>query len=95
MTAMRKGLAATRSSADEAIGLEFDLGGRQDTPCLSLRERGTTAARVVQLAHRFNVPLVVDSELVQAVELLELDGEIPPYLYRAVAQLFRRIGKFP
>jgi flagellar biosynthesis protein len=41
----------------------------------------------VQVAEEAGVPIMSDENLVQVLEALDLDLEIPPELYRAVAEV--------
>lgn len=48
---------------------------------------GTMAERIVALAEDHDIPLISDPALAQTLAKLELDTEIPPELYLAVAQI--------
>ena len=49
--------------------------------------RGYLAQKIVQVAEEAGVPIMSDENLVQVLEALDLDLEIPPELYRAVAEV--------
>ena len=49
--------------------------------------------RVVSLARRYNIPVVERPELVRALEGLEIDSEIPPKLFKAVAVLISELER--
>lgn len=48
--------------------------------------KGLVAEKILEAARAAGVPLREDPVLVQALATLELDQEIPPELYRAVAE---------
>jgi flagellar biosynthesis protein len=48
---------------------------------------GTLAERIVALAEAHDIPLISDPALAQTLARLEVDTEIPPELYLAVAQI--------
>ncbi len=62
-------------------------------PRVVARGRGEVAAKIVELARANNVPLYEDQNLVQVLEALEIETEIPPELYRAVAEVLAFIYK--
>ena len=45
------------------------------------------AEKIIETARVHHVPLVEDENLVQVLEALDLETQIPPELYRAVAEV--------
>jgi flagellar biosynthesis protein len=70
----------------KAAALRYDHG-RDRAPKVVARGRGKTAARIVEMARQHNVPLIEDTNLVQMLEALDVDTEIPAELYQAVAEV--------
>lgn len=70
----------------KAAALNYDhaLGG---APKVVAKGRGKIAERIVEMARRNNVPMVEDRNLVQMLEALDLNTEIPTELYQAVAEV--------
>ncbi len=66
-------------------------------PRVVARGRGEVAEKIMDIARTHNVPLYEDQNLVQVLEALEIETEIPPELYRAVAEvlafIYRLNGK--
>jgi flagellar biosynthesis protein len=60
---------------------------RDKAPRVVAKGRGKVAEKIVALARDHNVPLVEDPNLVQMLEALDVDTEIPVELYRAVAEV--------
>jgi flagellar biosynthesis protein len=61
--------------------------GRDHAPRVVAKGRGKIAERIVALARQHDVPLVEDRNLVQMLEALDVDTDIPPELYQAVAEV--------
>ena len=51
------------------------------------RGRGYLADKILELARAHNIPIREDKNLVQILSRLDLDQQIPPELYRAVAEI--------
>lgn len=56
-------------------------------PRLTAKGSGWLAEKIIRLAKEHGVPVREDPGLVQILAGLELDQEIPPELYRAVAEI--------
>jgi len=56
-------------------------------PRVTARGRGAVAEKIIQLARKHNVPIKEDPALVQILSTLELNEQIPPALYKAVAEI--------
>lgn len=69
-----------------AAALHYDHG-RDQAPRVVARGRGKIAEKIVALAREHGVPLVEDRSLVQMLEALDVDTEIPTELYEAVAEV--------
>jgi flagellar biosynthesis protein len=66
-----------------AAALRYD--GR-DAPRVVATGRGLVAEKILEAAREAGVPLREDPVLMEALATLELEQEIPPELYRAVAE---------
>ncbi|HET6849698.1 MAG TPA: EscU/YscU/HrcU family type III secretion system export apparatus switch protein [Gaiellales bacterium] len=66
-----------------AAALRYD--GR-DAPRVVATGRGLVAEKILEAAREAGVPLREDPALMEALATLELEQEIPPELYRAVAE---------
>jgi flagellar biosynthesis protein len=73
-------------SRKKAAALQYDHA-RGGAPKVVAKGRGKMAERIVEMARRNNVPLVEDRNLVQMLEALDLNTEIPTELYQAVAEV--------
>ena len=66
----------------EAVAFEY---GRRLTPIVSARGEQELAERIVEEARRHGVHVAQDPALLARLAAVELDQEIPPELYAAVA----------
>ena len=67
-----------------AMALKYD--GR-DAPRLTAKGQGELGQRIIDLAHEHGIPLRDDPELAGFLAQVDLGQEIPPPLYRAVAEI--------
>jgi flagellar biosynthesis protein len=56
-------------------------------PRLVAKGKGMVADRILELARKHRIPIQSDPALVEVLSQLDIDQEIPPDLYRAVAQV--------
>jgi flagellar biosynthesis protein len=70
----------------KAVALRYQQG-RDQAPRVVAKGRGEIAEKIVALARQHNVPLVEDRNLMQVLEALDVDTEIPAELYQAVAEV--------
>jgi flagellar biosynthesis protein len=62
-------------------------------PVLVAKGRGIIAERIIEVAKDHNIPLKRDPALIEVLSELEVDQEIPPELYRAVAEILAYVYK--
>jgi flagellar biosynthesis protein len=84
------------SPRKRAAALRYD---GSDAPRVVATGRGLVAEKILEAARDAGVPLREDAVLMEALATLELDQEIPPELYRAVAEAlawaYRLSGRRP
>ena len=80
----------------KAVALKYDRK-KDNAPRVIAKGRGKIAEKIIEVAKAHNVPLYEDKNLIQILEALDLETEIPPELYRAVAEvlafIYRLNGK--
>jgi flagellar biosynthesis protein len=76
----------------KAVALKYNKG-KDSAPKVVAKGKGYIAERITEAARENNVPLYEDKNLSQVLEALDLDTEIPPELYRAVAEVLAFIYK--
>lgn len=62
-------------------------------PKVLAKGRGIIAERIIEIAREHNIPLKRDPALIEVLSKMDLDEEIPPELYRAVAEILAFIYK--
>ena len=70
----------------KAAALRYDVS-RNAAPTITAKGSGKIAERIVALARDHHIPMVEDGNLVQILEKLDLNTEIPTELYQAVAEV--------
>ena len=76
----------------KAVALKYNKG-KDRAPKVVAKGKGYIAEKIIEAARENNVPLYEDENLSQVLEALDLDTEIPPELYRAVAEVLAFIYK--
>ncbi|GAC1353635.1 MAG: flagellar biosynthesis protein FlhB [Polyangiales bacterium] len=67
-------------------------GGEDEAPTLVAKGHGALAARMIEAARAWGVPIVRDVPVARALHELEIGTEIPDALYEAVAEVLRAAG---
>ena len=70
----------------KAVALKYDKD-KDAAPRVVAKGRGEVAQKIIETAKAFHVPLVEDENLVQVLEAFDLETQIPPELYYAVAEV--------
>lgn len=68
-------------------------GGEDNAPRLVAKGRGLVAEKIIHIAREHGVPVREDKELVEVLSTLEINQEIPPDLYKAVAEILAFLYK--
>lgn len=68
----------------QAIALHYD---RKNAPKVTAKGEGRLAEQIIDAARKHGIPLEQDPELTELLAQVDLNDEIPPSLYVAVAQL--------
>ena len=80
----------------KAVALKYN-GKKDKAPRVVAKGRGAIAEKIIDIAKEHHVPLYEDKNLIQILEALDLETEVPPELYRAVAEvlafIYRLNGK--
>lgn len=73
------------SALKKAIALEYTPG--RSAPRIVAKARGELVNKVLLLAERYNIPVYNDPDLADSLISLDTGTEIPPHLFRAVAEV--------
>ena len=69
-----------------AVALRYNTA-TDKAPKVTAKGQGFVAEKIIALARESGVPMREDADLVQVLAQLDLNREIPPTLYRVVAEL--------
>lgn len=79
-------MARKRIPRRQAVALRY-RPGKDRAPTVSAKGDDYVADRIVEIARASGVPVREDRNLVQVLTLLDLDKEVPPAVYKAVAEI--------
>lgn len=79
-------LPRRKSSRKSAVAIQYDRGNMA-APRLVAKGRGIVAEKLIEMARENGIPIVENKLLVEMLENLNLDQEIPPELYQVVAEI--------
>jgi flagellar biosynthesis protein len=86
----------TTENRPKAVALKYERE-KDAAPRVVAKGRGEVAGRIMEIARDNHVPLHADRNLVEVLEALDVNLEVPPELYRAVAEvlvfIYRLNGK--
>lgn len=74
----------------KAAALQYDKE-KAAAPKLTARGKGQIAEKIIALAHEHNIPLHRDADLIEILDKVEIDTEIPLEVYAVVAEIFAYI----
>ncbi|HHG74184.1 MAG TPA: hypothetical protein ENK22_03995 [Persephonella sp.] len=70
----------------KAVALRYKRG-EDKAPKVVAKGKGKIGERIIQIAKENNIPVKEDPVLVETLSQIEINQEIPPELYRAVAKI--------
>jgi flagellar biosynthesis protein len=76
----------TKSKTTKAAALRYDRD-ESPAPRVVARGDGLIAERILAIAREHNIPIHQDPALVNVLSQLDLDQQIPPALYLAIAEV--------
>ena len=75
-----------RTPVPEAVALRYDRE-KENAPRIVANGRGIVAQQLMEIAKKHSVPVYQNQSVTQLLMAVELDREIPPELYQAVANV--------
>jgi flagellar biosynthesis protein len=70
----------------QAVALRYEPK-KDRAPKIAGKGRGHVAEKILELARRHNIPIREDKNLLQILSRLDLHQEVPPEVYKAVAEI--------
>ncbi len=81
-----------KEQQNKAAALKY-RSGTDGAPSIVAKGRGAVADKIIALARQHGVPIREDRNMVEVLSTLDLYEEIPPELYKAVAEILAFIYK--
>lgn len=79
-------------TSQKAVALKYDKTN-DNAPKVIGKGKGEIASNIIQLAKEYDIPIKKDEDLVELLSKVDIDKEIPPNLYKAVAEVFSFLYK--
>lgn len=76
----------------KAVALKYEQS-QQSAPTVIASGKGTIAEKIIQLAEVYSVPIFKNDALASSLLNVEIGDDIPPKLYKAVAEVFVWLAK--
>ncbi|WP_462113152.1 FlhB-like flagellar biosynthesis protein [Campylobacter concisus] len=76
----------------KAVALGYNRP-KDNAPRVLASGAGEIANRIIDLAKEHDIPIKEDTDLIEILSKVEVDQEIPPNLYKAVAEIFSFLYK--
>jgi len=76
----------------KAVALKYERG-KDRAPKVTAKGRGILAEKIIEIAKEAGVPILEDETLVEFLVALDVGEEIPPDLYKAVAEILVYVYK--
>jgi flagellar biosynthesis protein len=71
----------------KAAALKYD-NKINNAPKVIAKGKGDVAKNIIKIAQDNNLPIRKDEDLIELLSQVEIDKEIPPQMYKAVAEIF-------
>ncbi len=72
---------------EKAVALTYDKEKNQ-APVIGAKGEGKTAQKIIKIANEHGVPIKKDEDLIELLSKVELNKEVPPQMYKAIAEVF-------
>jgi flagellar biosynthesis protein len=75
-----------KNEIKKAVALKYERG-KDAAPKVTAKGTGLIAEKILEIAEKEGIPVTEDPDLVTALARLDFYDQIPPELYRAVAEI--------
>jgi len=82
----------TKKNRAAAVALRYD-DKQDEVPRVTAKGFGAAAEKIRELAEKSGVPIRRDADLIELLAQVDIDREIPPQLYAAVAEVLAMVYK--
>jgi len=81
-----------KKQPQKAVSLQYKMG-KDPAPKVTAKGQGLVAERIIALARKHQIPIKEDPDLVQLLSQVSVNQDIPPSLYKIVAELLAFVYK--
>lgn len=81
-------MSKIKKSIKKAVALGYQRERKDSAPKVLASGKGENASKIISLAKEHGVPIKEDEDLIEILSKLNLGDEIPPNMYKAVAEVF-------
>lgn len=81
-----------KNMTKKAVALGYNRQ-KDSAPKVLASGKGEIATKIISLAKNNNIPIKEDADLVELLSKVDIEQEIPPNLYKAVAEIFSFLYK--
>lgn len=71
----------------DTLAITLEYSDQHSAPRVTAKGTGYIAQQIIELAQQHNIPIKQDLELSALLSQVEINQEIPPILYEAIAQV--------
>ncbi len=75
-----------KKKSKKAVALRYD-GNSANAPKITAKGEGYIAEKIIEIAEKHGIPVKDDPDLIEVLSRLDINEEIPPEIYVAVAEL--------
>ncbi len=83
-------MAERKPPRPAAVAMRYDAGN-DSAPRVVAKGQGEVAERILAIAAEHGIPLHEDKDLLRLLLVLDLDVEIPPHMYKALAEVLAHV----
>jgi|TARA_Y100000031_G_C8010658_1_gene287938 flagellar biosynthesis protein len=79
-----------KDKIEAAVALDYDFhpdNPSKDAPRVLAKGKGEVARKIIEVATDHDIPLYEDPDLVEVLYRIDLGEEIPPELYKVIAEV--------
>jgi len=77
---------------EKAVALKYEAD-KGTAPKVTAKGEGFSAKNIIKIAKLHDIPIKKDEDLVEMLSKLEVDREVPPQMYKAIAEVFSFVYK--
>lgn len=76
----------SKNKRQSAVAIKYD-SQVNSAPVVKAKGKGSIAEKIIQIAKENNIPIREDPELIELLIQLDIEQEIPPELYKIIAEI--------